>query len=575
MRRLPALVLFLWAFVAIGAAQTAWVLATPLMAAPDEPNQAAAGAAAVRGEFYQPEHQTTVGPKSTVTVPGWVRNTVYLPNCFAFRSNVPAHCPVRLGTSTTPIKTATQFSKYPPTYYLIVGFPSLLIVGADGIYAMRMAGVVVTAALIALGFFLIARFHPRRLPLMGALVALTPMALFIMSVLNASALEVASAFTVWCGGLCLIEHPDPPRSLVLWTTVGLALLTLSRPTSPVTAVVVVLVLATFAGGHRARELAGHRTLRPLWVSFMVALGVSGLLLAVFGAPGLLGHPARIPLGWWQIIWQLLRHTGSTLRECVGNFGWLDTPVSLEVVVVWSVAVIGLVAYGLVVSPSSRRALPLLACSALAIRIAFEAPRVNAVGAYWQGRYWLPLLIGVPLLASASAPRAGRHGLKRKWSPMLILTGAALVGTALVWAQLSAFLTALRRYQTGLHAAASAPSRWSPPGGDATVIALLVSGEILLLALVLQGLRSSPSAPPGGDDPEPAAGQDTTERVGSLTGVTPLLQASDSARLEPSSSIMTPCLTRPSWPRSKGDGPTTCHLTDSCERNRLLPLSAPG
>jgi hypothetical protein len=459
------------------------------MAAPDEPNHAVTAAAVVRGEFYEPERETVVGPMSTVTVPEWVRNLIYLPNCFAFRPNVPAHCPVNIGTNTTPVSTVTQFSKYPPTYYLIAGIPSLFVRGADGIYAMRMAGAMLSSALIALGLFLLSRYHPRRLLLLGALISLSPMVLFIMSVLNASALEVASAFLAWCGGLCIVERRDVPRSLVLWTTVGLVLLTLSRPTSPINAILIVVVLGIFAGRLRVRELATDRTVRPLWMAFILALGVSGLLLVTFGSPALLGSPPRPRLDAWQAIWLSLRLTGSALRQCIGDFGWLDTPVPLLVVVVWSVAIAGMALYGLVVSRRCRRALPLLLLVTLATRLAFETPRIDAVNAYWQGRYWLPLLLGIPLVASAAARRPRTQG-PAPGTRRAFVTSVFLIGSCLIWAQVSSFLTALRRYQTGLGAPAAAEVRWLPPGGDLFVTVLFISGQVLLLALVLSRWNSS-------------------------------------------------------------------------------------
>ena len=43
---------------------------------------------------------------------------------------------------------------------------------------------------------------------------------------------------------------------------------------------------------------------------------------------------------------------------------------------------------------------MLGLSIVGLPIVLESPHIDSVGAYWQGRYWLPLAIGVPLVASA-------------------------------------------------------------------------------------------------------------------------------------------------------------------------------
>lgn len=496
---------FLWAFAAVGAITAAWSLATPLMAAPDEPSHAIAAAAAVRGQFYVLEQETGIGPISTVSVPKWVRLLAFLPNCDSFRPNVPEHCPVDIGTDRANVRVWTQFSKYPPFYYLVVGSPSLVMVGVNGAYAMRFAGDLLNAALTALGLFLLARYHPRRFTLVGAMVALTPMVFFVMSVINPSGMETSSAFAAWCGGLCLVAEPDPPRALVVLTTVAAMLLTLSRPISPVNALIVATVLAILAAKRRSVELIRDRRLRPLWFFAVTAGVLAVLLVVVFGAPALLGKPPTPRLDAWHEVLTTLKGTGSALRQTIGDFGWLDTPVPFAVVVVWTVAVASLVIYGLSVSGRVRRALPLLVLGVFAVRFIFETPRIDIVGAYWQGRYWLPLLVGIPLVAMADVPRM-RHSRSMWMERRRVISGAGIVvgGGILIAAQVSAFLTALRRYQVGLNAPSGARVQWTPPGGDSLLITTLVCGELVLLGFVLWNSFQS------------AASQDRGERTAAVS-----------------------------------------------------------
>ena len=68
----------------------------------------------------------------------------------------------------------------------MVGIPSLFLAGDSAVYAMRLVGDLVNAALVALGISLLLRYHPRRTVLVGVLIALSPMVLFLMAVVSSS-----------------------------------------------------------------------------------------------------------------------------------------------------------------------------------------------------------------------------------------------------------------------------------------------------------------------------------------------------------------------------------------------------
>jgi Predicted membrane protein (DUF2142) len=489
-----------WAFLAVGLSIGAWSVSTPLGAAPDEPAHVVEAAAAVRGQFDAPRQEITIygialGQAGYVVVPKWVANIYNEPGCFLHRPEVPASCSPPVGSDTRSVISTSQFTNYPPLYYLIVGLPTLLSVGSGALHAMQYTGALLDAALIALGLYLLARYHPRRLPLLGALIALTPMVLFMSGVVNSSGLEIAAAFATWCGGLCVAVRSEVPWGLAVLTALSLVLLILSRPISPVNATVMVVVLAAFVGWGRTRALLGKRSLRAIWISALFATMTAGVYILVVGLPSLDGVHKGRPLSAAGAVLLTLRLTGNRLRQCVGDFGWLDTPAPVWVIVVWAVVVAGLLIYALAVSPRARRALPLLAFAILVMPVVFESPQINAVGNYWQGRYWLPLAIGLPLVASSVRPQAIYRSARSAVGacPPFRLAGFAVVGGLLGAAQLAAFLTALRRYETGLGAKAGALVKWKPPGGSALVITLFAVGQILMLGFLAKEYahRSTP------------------------------------------------------------------------------------
>lgn len=501
--RIRRTLLFIWPFVAIALVITAWSIATPLMAAPDEPSHAADAAAVVRGEFDVPEARGPIGELAHVRVPEWVASAAFLPGCFEFKPKVPAGCSPKLNSSSAPAQATTQFSHYPPLYYLLIGIPSLVARGTNALYSMRMVGTLLNAALIALGLFLLARYHQRRRVWAGVIVALTPMVFFVSSVMNSSGMEIATAFAAWCGGLCIVECRPIPRALIVWTSLAFILLILSRPISPVNAAVIVVVVCTSAGWARTKEIARDREARVLILSLCITGLGAAILLAIDGTPSLLGVPMSPRLSLGSSIWLTLRLTEYRLRQAIGQFGWLDTPIPEAVFAIWTVAVASVVGVGLVISRRSRRALLLLAATSLAMPIIFESPRIDQVGPYWQGRYWLPLLVGIPLVALASSgstsPRHGRRRTSNRSVPFTVL----LLGVVLAGCQVWSFLTALHRYEYGFGVTSPTIAHWQPPGGPALVLSLFIVGFLLFLAFVaFSAFKSNPAESSTVPNPDP-------------------------------------------------------------------------
>ena len=194
---------------------------------------------------------------------------------------------------------------------------------------------------------------------------------------------------------------------------------------------------------------------------MVAAGAIAVgALAVGGLPVLTGVKTR-PLSPGGSVWLTIRLTLARLKQCIGAFSG-ETFVPYGVILVWVSAVGGLLTLALFTSSRSRRALIVLGMSILALPIVFESPQINAVGTYWQGRYWLPLAIGIPLVASSCAVFPSPSVLFARRSARVL--GVLAFVSILVIAQLAAILTELHRYETGLDQPPGAPSAGCLPEG---------------------------------------------------------------------------------------------------------------
>jgi hypothetical protein len=483
----PIVVVFFWAFLGVGTMICAWSFATPIGGAPDEPDHLAQAVAVVRGQFDEPTHQSILGQLATVRVPGWAGDN-RIP-CFVLadlfthpvQTGVATACPDHFADTTKTVSVATQYSNVPPLYYLVAGIPSLFLSGESAVYAMRLTAGLLNAGLVALGISLLIRYHPRRTPLVGVLIALSPMVLFLMAVLNSSGLEISSGFATWCGALCVAEHPKLPPGLAIGTAVATVVLVLTRSTSPLDAAIIAVTVAFLIGWRGLRQML-HSHLALLWVPVVVAVIVAAGFLLIVGLPPLVGVAPRHPASLLSNMWTTLRLTGPRLLQCIGDFGWLDTPVPIWVMVVWTTCVAGLTAFALAISAPCRRAIPVLALLVVAMTLAVESPKMNSAGPWWQGRYWLPLLVGFPLVASTLQLRGRADGHRRSgWVGPAAVLG---LGSVLLAAQIASFAHALTRYEIGLGVPAGSPTVWSPPGGSDLVMVAFVIGAIVTLALVV-------------------------------------------------------------------------------------------
>ena len=189
----------------------------------------------------------------------------------------------------------------------------------------------------------------------------------------------------------------------------------------------------------------------------------------------------------------LKLTWTRLRQTIGNFGWLDTPAPHATVVIWVLAAAVLVIVALVFHSRRRYALIFLGVVIVALPLFLESPKLNSTGTYWQGRYWLPLIMGNPLVASTVAipGRRIQTALRTRRSSRALAVGVVAVGDVLIAGQIDAFATMLRRYDTGLGPGPHVRPRWSPPGGSGLLTALFVIGEAVLLGIVAWQATTGP------------------------------------------------------------------------------------
>ena len=485
----------LWAALSVLAG--VWGLALPLMASPDEQSHAVKAAAVVRGQLTgteDPDRDPRIAPgrPTLVQLPETYRSVDLLAQCHAFRGNVTADCaPPLTGDPDRTVEVETFAGRYPPLYYALVGWPSLLSPGVPGLYGMRALSGVVAALPLTAGLLLLLGTRAPRLALLGAGVGLTPMAMSLFGVVNPSALEIACAFCAWSALLAAVLHPDPAllRRRVLTATAALAVMVNLRASAPLFGLLLVAGVAAVAPWPVLREVLRARV---SWLAGAVGL-VAGLTATawVLGAGTLQGPVNRFPeLAEPSVAArQATGRSVEYLRQMVGVFGWLDAPAPALTFAVWSAAVGALVVLALAVPRARRPRVVVLAFVVvlMALPIAVQLPGAQDAGLIWQGRYLLPLALGLPLLCALV--------LARERSDLLpaVRLDAVLV-PALLLAHVAALYWVLRRYAVGVGGdLLVVDSPWQPPLGVWPVVLLYAAG---LLATVWLLRTLSPPTPGG-------------------------------------------------------------------------------
>lgn len=419
-----------------------WSFASPLFSAPDEPAHVVKAAALMRGQVLPVEVASPRGPIPSLEVPEILARTM-LSSCYG-RADESARCVEPLEGSTRSVTALTYAGRYPPLYYLLIGWPSLFFPSATGVHLMRLMSAAISAAFLASAFASARAATKSSCLVVGLAVAVTPMVLFLAGSVNPSGLEIAAGIGLWVSLIALVLGGTRLPDARLSARVGLAgaVLSLSRPLSALWMVIIVILVVIMARRTRLNDLV-HQPVIWIWAGVAgVGTLAAGVWIIVANALqiGSVGELAS-DVGPTQIARKSLGKSGDEVLQMIGTFGWLDTPSPLITYYVWLACIGFLVIAGLAVS-GRREALVLtgLVLLILAVPRLVEASQASALGYVWQGRYTLPLAVGVPLVAALLVDHMWALSGKRLTR---LLVGAMLVGHVL------AFLWALRRNAVGV------------------------------------------------------------------------------------------------------------------------------
>ncbi|NMR20874.1 DUF2142 domain-containing protein [Cellulomonas fimi] len=487
----------------------AWAVANPLMASPDEPAHVAKAASVVRGQLLGDDVDGGAAGND-IEVPYFYEYSQAYPTCYMFRPELPGNCEIPAARDLDEtVETITTAGRYNPLYYVLVGAPTLAPAGDGVLYAMRLLSAALSTFLLALGVRAVAELRRPAWAALGAMTAISPMVVYLSSTVNPAALEVAAAFALWCQLLTLLRHPDPSRTAgrMGWIAVSSVLLVNSRGLSLLYCALIVLFALLVA---RWRTLLDVLQVRRTWPSFaVIVLGCLAAAAWVVGTNSLgSGGTERFPdLTFKQAVWISVNNTSVYLQNMIGQFGWTDTnlPVWLHMVFAGALGVVALVALAL---GTWRERVLLLGLTAVIILlpVVIHASQARYLGIIWQGRYILPIAVGLPILAGYVLVRRA-VAIPRPETVRIVTT----VATILAWVLAVAFVFNLHRYVNGAYGSwrRVVEGAWLPPVhvGLVLLVGLLGSAGVgVLVARVARGGADGTFAR-GDTDGTPAAVDD--------------------------------------------------------------------
>ena len=490
-----------------------WAMTTPIGGVADEPSHIIYAAGVVRGDLGD---LAAMGPQSpyfrfaVVEVPRWVASTTDPPisldrlwgPCNENDINLTANCATAMSRSTDIDTIPTSVTRYPPPYYVITGWPTLVGAGESAVYLMRFMSALLAATLITLGL-MVASPRRRTWLALGAAIAFTPTAAHFAGGINPSGFEIAAALGLGIAlmGIEPADRDHPARTAVLVAVLVFAV-AWSRPQTYLT-LLAVIAAAALVNAEELRTWIG-RSLAGVWVAgaAIMAFGSALIYDVWLSTPGCRISPCPTVStagGPAHNVTNFARRFVELGLDLVGRFGWLEHAAPILVRLAWAAVALSLL--GLAIAVGRRRdqvGLTLVVVGALILAPLFVIATILPAANY-QARYHLPLAVLVVIGAVVVLARAG-PAPRRAAGWNLLRWGAVLAPVAM----LASIAAALYRHSIGGQARlVDLPelvfgfNEWLPPPvplAIAFVGVVAIAAIAVALGIVTRAAQSEPSLP---------------------------------------------------------------------------------
>jgi hypothetical protein len=466
-------------FIGTALMQAAWILAVPPYRAIDEFDHAYRAAGVARGQWVLEDAVSNGRGLAVAVPPGMVEAAEE--QCESLGYTLYGNChPIEFRDDRTVV-VATSAGTYNPLYYAFIGYVAKPFDGATADYVMRSASALVCALGIALAALCLGLMRAGPWARLGLAVAMTPTLLFTSVLPAPNSVEIVAALVTWCSLLAVFSarlSAQTERRLVWVAGIAAVVTVVPRQLGPLWLVLIAVLLVAFVGLRRVQAVClEHRMPVVLGTLFVLAATAGTVAWSTFsgfyGESGDVTPSAKEPelKPVWLLVWTL---------QIVGAFPFRDTPAPPAVYAMYLVILLPFLCVAILRGRGwPRLALLVGILSVFVIPLALTMATIGTYGLIWQGRYQLPVVVGLGLMAGSLIDR--RTSRRRSFDAGVTL--AALYGASHAWSVLSVQRMESNRTDIGLDPA------WVTAPGPALVVMTLL-GAVVLVSGPLRQLRCS-------------------------------------------------------------------------------------
>lgn len=469
-------------------------LTQPPYGVSDEPSHTIKALATARFDLSGPEVVGQFGYPSQVFEVPLAYSSIWHMVCYSSNTNVTPDCAPDFSSDNDIVDAPSTAGPYPPIYYGIIGHFGWADPGYGGLVAMRIVSVLLWVVPASIAFSRLRRLTGDALAVAAIFGACTPMMIAIGATVNPFAFEVGLYLLLWTFFLdwsvnSLKEFSSKFDQAVVW----LAALLVSgvRPASFLWTgflLVVSLGLRVANSPRPSKQFAlrvrkDFKTLFPL----VLSCAISFTLWARQASAGSFGSSGQGLGSLSANLRYSLGRLDDYFLQAYGFFGWTEFYAPTISTHLWFAGLVGLAT---AIRPN-RTSLLIVITWAVWLYLSpliLEGLRASSAGFGYQGRYILPMAVGLPAALALLRRSRNPKGRGHDWVFATLVLGALF----------STVVHICRRYVVGLDGELLwwRSPRWIPFGG-VTLHLVLISFGIISAAWLILLSRTSRSCPPSG------------------------------------------------------------------------------
>ena len=470
-----------------------WVLIQPPYGVSDEPAHTIKAVASAYGQFDSPQAVGQFGYGAYKYEIPKVFTSIWHFTCYDSNTRVTAACIGDFPEGSELVGTTSTAGPYPPTYYSAVGWPGRLVPSQTGFYLMRFFSALLFCLILTYTFWLQFLSSQSRNAWVSILLLLTPAVSSFAAVINPFAHEISAAALFWSSAILLTDSRESGReSKRLWgALIGSAVFFSSiRPSAFLWIAVTVFFVVISVPEYENRIARFHDMRMRSIVGIAFNAVIISLAWSYRPQTNLVINPTNTIMpsvgSSGNIFFHMLvsyRHLGVFFRQLFGYFGWTSfyPPVVAPVLFVTALVM----SFGIMRISTWRLRAGLVALTAFVYfgPVVLEGARASSLGFFYQGRYMLPVAIGIPIYIWL-------RGEEREPNRFTLLLTRTITGLCAGSSIFAANYVA-RRFVSGTNGRILwfFDVKWNPPGGPYVLLGLLVCsmiGACLMVASVGSG-----------------------------------------------------------------------------------------